>query len=627
MMSTELLAEFKVSIRPPSRDSCSQWIEKHCSLPKTSAMPGNVKFDLFPCSRIFLDEVLQNPLTRRVTVCAGAQTIKTQNVIWFVMWRTGEKPTTTIWVMKSAEFCEGFIKRRLKPAFEECDAPGIPIGEWRREDVQFNNGVNIMFRGAESQSTLKSEPAGLIICDERADWKAGSIQLLRQRLKTYHDALEISLCTGGKFGDENWLDFVNGSQSFFHWYCPKCNHSQPFRFGRDISPMWPEARTCGGFISVAGCQVVDDPECKDEKGNYIKEKVIERVRYQCENPQCKELFADSDKYNLLQSIHWFHRKPHLFEKTPSLHCNQFYMLWPEYHWGILFWEFLVAMDSLSFGDVEPFKTVVTEMFGEPWEERSRMKHGEILNRCGQYLLDQYKIEYPVAEKSPYTFIMTVDRHARDLHYLIRRLDRDKPGSSMLTHLGTFANIKELRAFQVEHGMPGNCIWGDDGGAAGTVSEWRLACSRYGWQTMKAEDKSSSGGYWIQPEEKDAKPFLRGWNSTMFDPSIGTDLQGNFPKMPAWLWAKQWYNDRLYNFYIPQITGIEVDWKIPKDIPPNYVRHLSVTEYIEELTIQGRKVGKWKIHSKSDHYGCCEQMMLVIFDIMGWSSGIGNKKKE
>jgi hypothetical protein len=358
---------WRQAIAPPPPEPCTEWIVKHCKSPKTSAIPGDISFDMFPCSRLLINDVFQNPLNRKCTVIAAAQTIKTQNVIWYVNWRAENKPTDCIWAMATSEQCEEFANKRLHPNFLEYDNYNDLVIEWNKFVVMLST-MNIFLRGSVSTAKLQSTPVGLIICDERHSWKEGAILHLRERMTTFHDSQELSFCTGGKYGDDTWTDFKEGSQSFFHWTCPKCGHSQPFRFGRDITPMWPEARQYGGFVSELGCRLEDDPVCKDQKtGEWNEQAVKQRVRYQCENEKCQWLFKDIDKYELLKSIHWFHRRPSKFPEEASIHCNQFYSTWyPKCEWGNLVWRFILAVDAVKFGDIEPLKEVITQVGGEPW---------------------------------------------------------------------------------------------------------------------------------------------------------------------------------------------------------------------------------------------------------------------
>ena len=86
--------------RPPSDLSAWQWAERTVELDNTSSLPGKLSFDLFPCSKYFMD-CCQNRRTRRITLMVSAQSTKTQNAIIAVMWRVAEKPIPTMWIMAS----------------------------------------------------------------------------------------------------------------------------------------------------------------------------------------------------------------------------------------------------------------------------------------------------------------------------------------------------------------------------------------------------------------------------------------------------------------------------------------------------------------------------------------------
>jgi hypothetical protein len=212
-------------------------------------------------------------------------------------------------------------------------------------------------------------------------------------------------------------------------------------------------------------------------------------------------------------------------------------------------------------------------------------------------------------------IMTVDRHSQNLVYLIRDAYQSKPDSH-LVEWGKVANIEELRLLQLDRKIKDKAIFGDDGGPIGSVSEWRFACMRYGWNSCKAEDRPHYliGAVLNSHGDIIEQAHLRGWRETACDPGIGTTEEGLNPKMPLWLWSKPWYQERLYKVFVAAIYG--KTWFIPKDIDAQYLKEMSVTEYKEEHDLRGKVKGQWYVYSKLDHASCCEEMQCAARDICG-----------
>ena len=69
--------------------------------------------------------------------------------------------------------------------------------------------MNLMMRGSNSRAGIQSAQVQRVFCDERLEWNHGTIDVLRKRLRTYHNSIEIGFGTAGREGDElhsDWLE-------------------------------------------------------------------------------------------------------------------------------------------------------------------------------------------------------------------------------------------------------------------------------------------------------------------------------------------------------------------------------------------------------------------------------------
>jgi len=587
---------------PPSTLPTWQWIEQNVYLdPTMSDFSGKVRFDFFPAAKIFFNH-LDNPRTRKATVMKCSQSGFTENAIMFLLRRVKESPVTTMWVGANAQKTEEDAKKRIWPAIENCPAvtelspPPEDRERWTKRLIMFDS-MNLMVRGSESRMALQGDPAGLIICDERREWKPGRIHLLRKRTRSKIHPLEISIGAAGKKGDELHADWMEGSQTFVHFTCTQCQHSQPWRFGQDETTLYPSARAKGGVVWETN-------DITKPNGVWNYDEVKKATRYECEN--CGHRFHNSEKLALLKTSHPFHRNPSALPHLFSLQVPAMVLPFTETTWGDIAVEFLKANDAKKHGDIEPMIAFVTETLGEPWELRNeKQTERELLDRCGDYQFGEMWTD-PANAKLPEpntVLILTVDRQLLHVVFVIRQWRKN--GESRLVTCGVKPSMDEIRELQLQMSIKNKCVWADDGGTL--AAEFRQNCLRYGWNVLKGEDFEH---FTVQDKEQE-KSYRQGWRATEFDPGIGTTQQGR-ATMTCYLWSNPWFKDKLYNIFM---TGKGPLWQLPKDVPPAYVKEIMGNEWREKTRNDGRIEGYWH-ESAADHFADCELEQLVVADIAG-----------
>lgn len=601
--SVALLQTFLAAIRPPSRVPIWQWLEANYDLiPGKSALPGRVSFEFLPASRFFFDHA-QDYRCSKNTEMVCHQSGKTENSIMLLCWMVVECPMPLMWVMANADQCEDFGKDRLYPAIENCAAAFALAPKererWTRRMVQLDS-MTVHLRGSNARGKLKSSPIGKIIADERSDWKHGSIGTLRERLTTFSNSQEISMGTPGVKDDELHTDWKEGSQTFMHFNCIDCGHSQPFRFGKEPSVLFPDARTKGGLVWPANEETKPDGEWDLTDGG-----AVERLtRLECE--KCGRLYQNSEKVQLLKTVHEHHRNPDALPAHYSSSRNVLMMPWAKVAWGRVAVKFLKAKAAMKRGDLEPMKTFIQEDLGEPWELPSLYKQkGDLLERIGSYKMGEYWLGPDGLLEKDTALILTADRQLMYLVYVVRQVR--KTGGSRLVHRGKVASLDDLRARQMELKIRNQCVWCDDGG--GQTAEFRQKALQWGWNILKGEDFDH---FVIQHKENGVdKSYRQGWRKTEFDPGIGTTSQGRATK-DAFLWSNVWYKDKLFFMCI---TGKGPLWEIPSDIDAEYLQQMTANEYREKTNSQGVRENYWHV-TGADHFADCELEMMVVLDIGG-----------
>lgn len=583
------------ALRPPSRLPLGEWSERHVRLDHTSYIQGPVSLEFYPQLRAFLRHADRRRV-RRMVAMTSAQSAKTTAAMLTLLHRIAENPTPTIWVSANAEKAKEFTQRRLAPAIMDCQAAARfapPDSEWTRRLVRFAT-MDLMIRGAVSKQDMTSDPAGLVICDERREWSI-PIELVRQRLKTFGNAQEISIGTAGLVNDSLHTDWEQGSQGFIHFACPNCQHSQPFRFGKKKSALFPEPRDMGGVVWP------DDERTRNEDGTWKLEPTVrpdgsfenDGVRrlasYQCE--KCGELIQSAQRLSLLKTAFDFHRSPKMLEQFPSLHWNFMVMPGESMDFGAGAVTFLAANEILKkTGNTDALRSFICDDCGEPWEMMaSKVEASDIMARIGNYQFGE-----PWADASGELFnILTVDRQKDSLVYVWRQWL--KGGASRLVKFGKLPDdFEALRKFQIDHKIRN--VAGDDGGYedgadSRNVYRWREACLKYGWTSFKG-DKAENF--------RDDK-VRRYWRHSPFSTGVGHHVLHQ-----SYLFSKAHYLGKLFNVFL---KGEGPSWSLPRNAPGEYLAQMQAYEYIPPPQDEWVKKG-------ADHASSCEMMQIVFADSSG-----------
>lgn len=588
----------RAALRPPSTLPLAEWAEANVRLDHTSYVQGRLSLEFYPQLRAFFRHAGRRRM-KQLTCMKAAQTAATTGMMCALLWRVAENPVAAMWVTANVEKAKEFGKRRLFPALLDCHAAKAfapPDKEWTHRLVRFAT-MDLMIRGAVSKQDMTSDPAGLVVCDERREWRL-PIELVRQRLKTFGNAQEISIGTAGIVNDSLHLDWQRGSQGFIHFACPHCQHSQPFRFGKKKSPLFPEPRDLGGVVWP------DDERTRNADGTWRLESTVnpdgtrkaDGVRalasFQCE--KCAAHIPQSARMMLLKGATEFHRNPRMLEQYPSLQWPSMVMPGEAMDFGAAAVAFLQATAALkATGDQEPLKSVVRDEWGEPWEMlASKVEASDIMARMGNYQVG----EKFGASSGPVFNLLTVDRQKDYLVYVWRQWL--KGGASRLVEFGKLPDdFEALRKFQIESGIKN--VAGDDGGYddadTGNVFRWRMACVKFGWSSFKGD----------KAENFAAANVRQYWRNSPFSTGVGKHVLHN-----AYLFSKSHYLGKLYNVFL---KGEGPAWSVPQNVSAEYLHQLQAYEF--RPAEQGKERGEW-VKSGADHAASCEMMQVVFADSAG-----------
>jgi len=549
---------------------------------------------------------LQNSTSRKVVVMVSAQAGKTQTLMVFAAWAICEAPGPMFWVAASEEACDEFTKARLLPLFENIPELARRMPTVRAEKtlnlIQFAS-MPLYFRGANSPSKLKSTPVRWLVCDEVDDWKAGSLEKVMKRVRSYLKSKQVLISTPMDVGSDMHSHWLQGTQTFFHFACPSCGHRQPFRFGREKSILHPEARAKGGFIW-------DVNDATRPAGRWCWAELRKTVRYQCET--CEVEFRQAEQFKLLQTLERFDRNPTPEPGVESFHWWAAYSLWVK--WDDIVCEFINAKELAESGNLEPLKSFVRETLGEPWMVSGDTADAEeIMRLCGKFNRGQWW-QPDEQDKRRVTRILAVDVQKDHLRFTACQLREG--GQMRVVDYGRLSTFDDLRALQERIGVANRGVF-IDSADGNRQTEILRACVQWNWIAMRGSAQDS-----FAHKLPNGRILSRPFRVKSVDPFIGTS-KANTKGVTRIEWANGPYKDRLYLYVL---KGKGPLFEIPEDCGADFVAELQDERREPEKNARGSTVWRWK-DAGNNHYGDCLLMAFVAMDASSFSRGVDSSPVE
>jgi phage terminase large subunit GpA-like protein len=577
-------AKFLCSVcSPPSDEPTEVFAEKNVVVQDGPFAGSMWRLQFTPFAK-FIFAGCRTAGVKRVTIMMSAQYVKTMALLIDFLRNAAEDPADTMWVMADADQMAEFMEKRLMPYIEGC-VPVEKLFRGKARSLLRFETFNLLLRGSNSRAKLQSDPIRRVYCDERREWKPGAIDLLRKRMRTFPNALEISAGTAGKENDELHADYLEGSQTRAHIQCPKCGHSQPIRFSKDATTLWPKPRECGGFLW-------DTNDTTKPGGEWNYAEVAKTVRFECENPQCRATFKNAQKYDLIRTMHPHDYNPSAPPEFKSFGGSAFEAIWESCDWDKLVIEFLKAVEQAKLGNVEPLKAFITETLGEPWKDEIG-----VVEDYG--FLEARKSDYGFGDVWPdeITRFMAADRQeagGEHYWYVIRAFGPF--GKSRLINYGRCNSKLELEETRQRWEVPIQNAVIDSGYNATDVYKF---CLSTGWKAFKGDDAE----FFMHRSTKTKKVIRRLWEMTRVDPFMGTANQSR-RSMPLFRWSNNGIKDALTTY----MNGLVGEWTIPKKSPRQYMKQVTAERREEVTDLHGRVKFIWKRKFRDNHLFDCELMI-------------------
>lgn len=301
-------AAWRRGLAQPPRRSVADWADTERILgPEEGPRPGPWRTAVTPYLREPMECMSLHHPARRVAICAGAQSAKTQALLNFAGQIASETPATVLWVLPSIDEAKNFNRDKLQPMLENTPALRRAVfDEVSRDETgstimrkRFPGGV-IELTGANSSKGLQSRTRRVVIMDEVAEFPAETGS------------------RGDPVGQAEARTIAHtGEEKIVMVSTPGLEEGDPGPNGRcRITQEW-EAGSRGRFmVRCAHCDHLQEPQIEQlrwtagQPGTAI---------YACEG--CGVLIGQAEFRAMVAAGEYEHERPELVSSRPSFRWN------------------------------------------------------------------------------------------------------------------------------------------------------------------------------------------------------------------------------------------------------------------------------------------------------------------
>lgn len=337
------LAEaFSVALAPPEPLTVSQWADKKRILPEISTHEAGLwRTSRFPFVRRIQDLLSPQDPTQMIVVMKGAQLAFTEIFLNWCFYTIDIHPSPMLYVQKTLDACEVFLKQRFEPSISEMPELKDKIGRGKvgrrtgdTARIKVFPGGMIRFGGANSAASLRSMPIERLCLDEEDSYDSdiqheGSPSELAIRRTANFPHRKIYRLSTPTVKETSTIEplFEQGTKERYYVPCPHCGNMDWIKW-KNIK--WEN----------------DDPET---------------VMLVCE--ECGSFIEERFKTQMLARGRWIAEEPDA--KYPSFHISSLYSPYGFYSWADAVSLYLKAIRNK---DNALLKTFVNTVLGETWSE-------------------------------------------------------------------------------------------------------------------------------------------------------------------------------------------------------------------------------------------------------------------
>jgi phage terminase large subunit GpA-like protein len=345
-----------------------------------------------------------------------------------MLFNTANNPGNQIFLMPSQDMAKSFSETRFQPIIESSPevAKHKPSDrhKYKMLEMHFSTGT-VNFIGGSSAANLAGRSAGFLFMDEidklKAQLKdeADPISLLRERAKWFPNRKVFLTSTPTVEEGHVWKAFLEGSQEYYYWPCPHCDHK--------FTPKWYEhvkfPNQYGSFD--------DEGQEGDPEISFSKRGELGYI----ECPECKGQIKNKHKRKMLAVGEWVRHNEDAPGEKRSFHFNE--IMSPITPLPKLILKFLEAQDKAKKGDLGELQNFVNSSLSEPWryEPANTLKASDI-----DLLVDEFRPRGHVPQQA-HGLIAGVDTQDNGFYFEIRAFGQHN--SSWGVHDGFVTDLQAL----------------------------------------------------------------------------------------------------------------------------------------------------------------------------------------
>jgi hypothetical protein len=568
-----------------------EWLENNFCYDRTVGVNGKFRLKDVP----FLEEPIRaffDPSITTIGCKTSAQAAKTQTGIMLAQASQAISPGYFMWVLPSLSDGVRFLKDRLGPSINLCEANVdlLPKGhkKIKTECVEFPFGT-LFFKGAFSDGGLSGKPLKYLWLDELKNYPVGALESVRKRLSAKWRYKLFAMSTPFFVGDATDLMFLSGTQEVWMTICPNCKYETTLK--------WENIKW-------------------DKNDN--KNLEIQSLRHEC--PNCKYATKDNakDRRALCYNGYWKKMNENAPKDTRTFTWNSLLPYWNK--WSDLKKEWDNVQAALLFGNKKPLQIFINQTLGESFDQVLSEK--PVLIKESDYKIKDFE-NGELIENEIVRF-MTIDRQAKDGEHWWVCIRAWSSQNSKLLYYGKCWSLNEVRDLQLKYGVKDWHTFEDCGYNYNKVME---DCATYGWTMLKGSD-SEDFTHIDNKTKKRVKEFFSNMEQVNYNSEIIVD-------------RITWSNPSVKD--ILSVLRSKPDmWQIPKGINEAMKKDDNDKDYHFQLNSEIKKsfineklnktVYRWVPRSqKAANHGwdteCCQIVAALIYGGLINTSDEDNENQE
>ena len=526
------------------------------------------------------------PGIKRVDVRGPAGAAKSLIGEMHIAWTIDNEPGLYYYVHQSDPDGTDAMEDRILPMLQANDflARKLPNDRHKQRIAKIVFPHMSLYCVGANMSSAQSKRVKYLTMEEPHMYKPGMMTAFEKRCEGVRNAKILTLSTGSVLGDESDAAYQSGTCEEWQVPCPHCRQFQRMIDSRDrlIFERSPETIT--------------------ENGEYIWNRILPTVRYNCEHCGLDWPSDESSRRSQAQLGRYEVTNPNAPANHRSFHWEAVAVHY--FNLGQILMEKLKASTAAKAGQIEPLRDYMQKRRALAWDESPADSEANIeFDRIKGAYLKREPFDGEIGR------FLCIDNQAgraskgEGAHrwYVCRAFGQSE---SRIIDEGRIVTWEELEELRIELGVePGRTLV-DIAFDTQAVQE---VCVRYGWQGLWGD--STNRREFPHHENFNGQRIVRKYPfSSVNVGHVGIGKGGKVRQSRYFFWAQQ----PIKNMYHRMRGGMSTyKFTAPQNVSNEYQKQTSVEFKRQEVDKSGQKKWSWTVSKgKANHLLDCDQMCLV-----------------